>query len=253
VSDRVREVASAQNPLMKELRALLDPRGMRKHGEALIAGRKLVGEALRLRPEIARAWVTDAKGEPPPALTWVRLEPALFRGIDVFGTDAPLLVVETPEIESWDPARGLPEGFSLIVPFQDPENLGAVARSAVAFGVDQVILLRESAHPFHPKALRASGGALLRARLLRGPSLADLPADPALLPLSPEGRDLGEVAFPERGGLLLGLEGPGLPVEWRARAVRIPMHGGAESLNAAVAASIALYEWSRRRSTTGRP
>jgi tRNA G18 (ribose-2'-O)-methylase SpoU len=64
--------------------------------------------------------------------------------------------------------------------------------------------------------------------------------------LSPGGADIGAFAFPERFGLLVGLEGAGLPPAWRASAVGIPMAPGSESLNAAAATAVALYVWSSR-------
>jgi tRNA G18 (ribose-2'-O)-methylase SpoU len=70
-----------------------------------------------------------------------------------------------------------------------------------------------------------------------------------LLRLSPHaGRDPGTLAFPERFGLLVGLEGPGIPDRWRdtEEALCIPMQPGNESLNAAAATAIVLYLWSRR-------
>ena len=96
-----------------------------------------------------------------------------------------------------------------MVPFQDPENVGAVVRSAAAFGAAQVILLAESAHPFHPKALRASGGAALAVILREGPSLSEIPDELPILSLSAEGTPLQEAEFPPAFGLLAGMEGPG--------------------------------------------
>jgi tRNA G18 (ribose-2'-O)-methylase SpoU len=121
-----------------------------------------------------------------------------------------------------------------------------VIRSAAAFGVSQVILLAESAHPYHPKALRASGGSVSTMRLRTGPSLKDLPMDLPVLALSADGRKISQSAFPETFGLLAGLEGPGLPSQWRNKALCIPIQPQVESLNAAAAVAVALYEWRRR-------
>ncbi len=137
-------------------------------------------------------------------------------------------------------------GCSLLVPFQDPENVGAVVRSAAAFGAAEVILLAESAHPFHPKALRASGGAALEVVFREGPALSELPEDLPILSLSAEGTPLQSAEFPPAFGLLAGMEGPGLPERWRRRSLRIPIRPEVESLNAAAAVSVALYEWKRR-------
>jgi 16S rRNA (guanine527-N7)-methyltransferase len=134
----------------------------------------------------------------------------------------------------------------VLIPFQDPENVGAAIRSAAAFGASQVILLAESAHPFHPKALRASGGSVLNVALRPGPPLATIPHELPIVALSSEGADIRDVTFPPAFGLLPGLEGPGLPEPWRDRAVRIPIEPGVESLNAAVAVGVALYEWRKK-------
>ena len=122
-------------------------------------------------------------------------------------------------------------------------------RSAAAFGVTRVVLLREAAHPFHPKAARAAGPALFAVTLEQGPSVQDLrSSDTALLALSVDGSDLASYPFPERFGLVAGLEGPGLPDHLReGPRLRIPIAEGVESLNAATAAAVALYEWSRGR------
>jgi 16S rRNA (guanine527-N7)-methyltransferase len=158
-----------------------------------------------------------------------------------------LLLIGLPEMPPWTPADGFPAGVSVIIPFQDPENVGAAIRSAAAFGAAQAILLAESAHPFHPKALRASGGAALSLPLRPGPSLQALPPELPILALSAEGVDIRETTFPEAFGLLAGLEGPGLPEAWRRHAVRIPIRPEVESLNAAAAVAVALYEWKRRQ------
>jgi tRNA G18 (ribose-2'-O)-methylase SpoU len=120
-----------------------------------------------------------------------------------------------------------------------------VIRSAAAFGVARVVLLKEAAHPFHPKAARAAGTALFQVKLEQGPSIRELKsAEIPLLSLSADGPDLGSEPFPERFGLVVGVEGPGLPEHLRSGLTRrIPMEPGVESLNAATAAAVALYAW----------
>ena len=204
-------------------------------------------------PERCVALITRKGGDvtlaaPPPAhLSEYRVAGPLFRELDFLGTHFPLLMVEAPPMERWDPAAEPPSGCSLLVPFQDPENVGAVLRSAVAFDAARVVLLEEAAHPYHPRAIRASSGAVFDAALQRGPSLSALPGDLPVIALSAEGAPLRDVAFPERFYLLPGLEGPGLPAAWRERAVSIPLREGVESLNASVATSVALWEWARSR------
>jgi len=243
-------IERVHNRRFKELRRLLASPGIEKAGRTLVAGSKTVPETLRRYPALCRAWISASDEAPPPpeapaGLEWIRLAPVLYRALDAFGTGAPLLLIEHPAIPEWRPADGLPEGCSLLVPFQDPDNVGAVIRSAVAFGVAQVILLAECAHPYHPRAMRASSGAVLSANLRVGPSIAELPGDLPVVPLSARGRPLSTFVFPRSFAFLLGLEGPGLPAAWRDRAVAIPIAPAVESLNAAVAAAVAMYAWSR--------
>lgn len=248
---RVHAIASDQNPRFKDLKKLLGGRGVRKSGHAIVAGARPVAEILARHPDACRAWISPEDREPPPPgspahLEWLQLAPGLFGVLDESGTRAPLLLIRVPEIRPWQPAEGFVDGCSLLVPFQDPENVGAVVRSAAAFGASQVILLAESAHPFHPKALRASGGAALEVVYRSGPSLSGLPDDLPILSLSVEGTPLPAAEFSRAFGLLAGMEGPGLPENRRRRSLRIPIRPEVESLNAAAAVSVALYEWRRR-------
>jgi 16S rRNA (guanine527-N7)-methyltransferase len=84
---------------------------------------------------------------------------------------------------------------------------------------------------------------VFHARLLRGPTIAELPAGFSIVPLSDEGTNIRDFQFPERFGLLPGVEGPGLPAIWRERGIAIPIADKLESLNAAAALAIALYVW----------
>jgi tRNA G18 (ribose-2'-O)-methylase SpoU len=160
--------------------------------------------------------------------------------LDVFGTGPPLLVVRTPPLEPWDPLEPF-GGVRLLVPFQDPANVGAVIRTAAAMGAETV-LLKEAASPFHPKALRASGPAVFQARLLEGPPLSEVRPSPGYAALSPDGTDIRDFVPARPLHLVLGLEGPGLGAGWpKESRLAIPMEPGVESLNASVAAALALF------------
>lgn len=248
---RVHAVTSASNQLFKDLKKLLVSRGIKKANRAIMSGIRPVQEMLSRFPERCLSWITRGDIRPPdpssPArMEWLQLSDALFQELDIFGTHGPLLVIAVPPMEPWEPRDGFPQGCSLLVPFQDPENIGTVIRSAAAFGVSQIILLAESAHPYHPKALRAASGMTPLVCLRSGPPLEFLGTDLPIVALSAEGAPLQQVRFPESFGLLAGLEGQGLPEHWRTKAVRIPIAAHVESLNAATAVGIALYEWRRQ-------
>lgn len=143
----------------------------------------------------------------------------------------------------------------------DPHNLGAIVRSAVAFGADAVLTLKDRAAPVTPVVVRASAGATERARIARITNLARTLDELRERGLEVVGLDaagtvtLDRVTFHAQGRVLvLGSEGDGLRRLTRERCdvlARIEMPGGFESLNASVAASIALYESARARAALG--
>ncbi len=245
----IREITSATNPTFRRLREVLSGPGIREHGEAILAGARIRDEVVEHFPDRVLGWLTPAAGPPPPieSIPWIRLADPLFKELDVAGTHAPLLLVGVPPMSAWRDEPPWPAGCTLFVPFQDPENVGAVIRSASAFGVARVVLLREAAHPFHPRSSRAAGPALFQVPLEVGPRLADLRASGApLIAMDTTGPELSSSPFPDRFGLVVGVEGPGLPPHLReGERRRIAMQPGVESLNAAAAAAVALYVWSR--------
>ncbi len=123
----------------------------------------------------------------------------------------------------------------------DPGNVGTLLRAADAFGAC-VSLSAGCADPVGPRAVRASAGAIFRVPLV---AWDDLP--PRRVALAAHGgRPLAEVELEPPLALLLGSEREGLPEELASETATIPLTGGAESLNVAMAGAIALYELSRR-------
>jgi TrmH family RNA methyltransferase len=128
--------------------------------------------------------------------------------------------------------------------------LGACLRSAESFGVSNIILLKESAFPFHPKAIRASSGSCFRLPLFEGPSLKEFTAE-GLLALDMNGESLDQFDWQPNGRLLVGEEGQGLPERISATRISIPMRSSLDSMNATVAASIALFSYRLRHPDSG--
>ncbi|HVX44544.1 MAG TPA: TrmH family RNA methyltransferase [Mycobacteriales bacterium] len=136
----------------------------------------------------------------------------------------------------------------------DPGNIGAVVRSADAFGAGAVIVTGHAADAYDPKAIRASTGSFFHLPVIRVPSHADVLAAnwPAQIIGTDEGGTIPIMEHDLRGPTLLviGNETRGLSAGWREACdalVSIPIGGAASSLNAANAASIALYEARRQR------
>ncbi len=128
----------------------------------------------------------------------------------------------------------------------DPGNVGAILRSAEAFGAASVVIGPGSADPFGPKAVRASMGAVFAVPLARTGTIEELPGQKIAL-IAGEGEVLSQVAGDGEVTVLVGSERDGLPPEVTAAAdliAHIPI--ATHSLNAAMAATIALYELATR-------
>jgi TrmH family RNA methyltransferase len=243
-----RVIESPQNPRAKVWADLHDGRGLRKHGEFLLAGRKAVPEALRRHGDRFHALIAadpaEAAGLTVSAhIDRFRVTRVLFDKLDVSGTGFPLLVGKIPEMEVAD-LTAAPQGLELICALGDPANLGALFRSAAAFGARRIVLMDEAAHPFHPKALRAAANAQFELDLMRGGSWAALDAAQGPIhALDAGGEDMGAFRWPKALRLVLGEEGQGLPAGLKVKRLAVPTTGAVESLNATVAASTALYSY----------
>lgn len=243
-------IASAQNPSFKLFVSLLSGRGLKKHELTIVSGGKNVGELLNDFPELVRGLIISSDYELnleiDTNIKVYRLEKSLFKQIDLYGAKSPLILMQARPLEKWVPGEPA-SGCTLFVPFQDPANVGAVVRTAAAFGVNQVVMLKEAANPWHHRAVKVAGSAIFRISMASGPSINDLAGFKGrLITLDMHGQNLAGYKFPKTFGLLPGIEGPGLPDSMSDRvSLSISMKSGAESLNAAQAVGIALYEWSR--------
>ncbi|GJL66577.1 MAG: hypothetical protein NPIRA05_15480 [Nitrospirales bacterium] len=173
------------------------------------------------------------------------LTDALFHKIDTIGTSCPLLICQTPKVLSADLSAS-PEGLEVLCPLGNPMNLGAVIRSCSAFDVQKLILLEEAANPFHPKAIRASSGAVFHQPLYEGPEIRDLTRHELrrwVVSLDLKGKNLSTWQWPKHVRLLVGEEGLGLPDNTFQHTLMIPQSHAIDSLNAAMATSIALFAY----------
>ncbi len=141
---------------------------------------------------------------------------------------------------------------------QDPGNLGTMLRAAAAAGVDAVLTTHDSADAFSPKVVRSSAGTVLRVPIVQDLSSQELTRwataqDLTLIVATTKAQAVHfQVTYPPRAALVVGNEARGVSADLVAAAdlcVRIPMPGEVESLNAAMAAAILLFEVVRQRST----
>lgn len=151
------------------------------------------------------------------------------------------------ELSHFEKARRLLVAIGL----SNHDNVGALFRNAAAFGVDGIILDRESCDPLYRKSIRVSAGAALWFPFVHGPDVAEIltslsQSGHALWALTPRraATSLWDAPTPSRLAMLVGAEGPGLPdaVIAACQPVRIPMTEGFDSVNVATAAAIALAQ-----------
>lgn len=215
-------------------------------------GEKLVAEFLenpqyKIKAELIHEDLTPLTAKTSAAqstrIPVFKLPKAMFNEVDVIGTHFNLLVLEPKALEKL-PA-GEPHGLEIICPLGDPSNLGALARSAVAFGANRLILTEESCNPFHPKAIKASAGSILKIPLFKiGPLAEFIAGNDEVFALDMKGENVGQFKWPKNLRMVLGEEGPGFSGMKGLKKLSVPSRG-VESLNATVAASIALFCYSQ--------
>lgn len=245
------EISSKTNEHFRRWIDLSSARGIKKHNEFILMGEKLVAEFLKnpsfkIVGEIISEGHHSLTRSLPSKVPVFKLPPVLFKEVDVIGTHHNLLVLEPRELPEFK-ATATTQGLEVICPLGDPSNLGALARSALAFGASKMILTEESCHPFHPKAIKASAGALLSLPLFKTGKLTDLlQNNDSIWALDMKGESVSNFPWPQDIRLVLGEEGPGLSGLRGLKRLSVPTQS-VESLNAMVAASIAMYSYSLRK------
>ena len=255
-------ITSAQNPRLQRVRGLLDKRRQREEERAFVV------EGVRLAEEgLAAGWTPElvlfaaglsergqavVTGFAQAGAEVLEIAPRLMETLA--GTEAPQgLLVVFPQ-----PVAILPERLNFVLvadQLRDPGNLGTLLRSAAAAGVQAALLSPGTVDAFSPKVVRSGMGAHFRLPILHaswdeihticaGQGLQVLLADAA------GGEDCWDTDLHPPLALLVGGEAEGASPQAAAlasRAIAIPMPGRSESLNAAVAASILLFEVLRQR------
>ena len=247
-------ITSRKNAFIRQLRALAsDPGTRREQGAFVCDGLKLLGEAAENGAEILSVlWKEGGEEGLSDCPVQYLAPPDLFDYVSPMkNSPGPLFAVRIPKEED-----GERTGNAIILEnVQDPGNVGTVLRTASAFSIGAVVLTGACADLYSPKTVRATMGAIFRQRVFRM-ELAELPAwlEARGLPLygaalSGEAKDLRETDV-SRAAVAVGSEGQGLSRELLALCrgeIIIPMDARSESLNAAVAASLLMWEMSREK------
>ncbi|HSW51259.1 MAG TPA: RNA methyltransferase [Bryobacteraceae bacterium] len=258
---RVQRLSSPSNGLVREVRRAIARGGLTAGGCLVAETPHLLEEALRSQCEIELVMAAESALDeverllkPRPQVRRFVAPDSLMERLSATETSQGVICLVRPR--AWTLCELL-AGRPLVVALdgvQDPGNAGAIIRAAEAFGASGVLLLKGSVSPYNPKALRASAGSAFRVPLLHGLESAAVrdaahEGDLALYAASASGGvAAGEADFGGGCVIVIGNEGRGLrPGDWpEARPVHIPT-SSVESLNAAMAAGILLYEARRRR------
>jgi tRNA G18 (ribose-2'-O)-methylase SpoU len=268
---KVISIEDAGDARVDEYRDLTDAGSARRHGLFIAEGREIVARLLassrfRTRSVLltgaALAALADRLAGADPSVPIYVAPPAVVQAIAGFRFHLGCVALGERGAAGAPGALIAPPGPRLLVALErltNPDNVGGIFRSAWALGADGVLLSRGCADPLYRKAIRVStGGALVVPFAVPADWPAALAAlraaGYALLALTPDARalDIAELGaarpLPGRVALVVGAEDRGLAPETRAKAdieVRIAMAAGADSLNAATAAAIALHRLRR--------
>jgi len=264
LENRMRYVTSRQNSRVRELRAAFHAAAPSTRGEVAVEGVHLLEEAIRSGLKLNTVFFSESARERAHKLLPQLSSQcqALLLPNEVFAsavpTETPQGVAAMVQVKSFtfdDVFAPTPALLVIATGLQDPGNLGTIARSAEAFRATGILLGEGTVSPWNWKAVRASSGSLFRMPAVKV-KLADALSDAksrgvrVLATSSHKGTMIAHVDLSMPIAVIVGNEGGGVPKHVLAQAdeiVKIPQSSKVESLNAAIAASVILYEAARQR------
>ena len=244
----IQRITSRKNPLLQQVRRLLASRKERQQSGLFVAdGTKLLQEAIRWWPGLQTVILSDGvQQEVPEQVQVVRVPEDVMAYISPMQTpQGALFICQLPQEQTFVPTAGM----LLLDGIQDPGNLGTILRTADALNVP-VALLEGCADPYSHKTVRSSMGAVFRTPVLQTTwqqaknACRDAGIEIAVTALSDTAVDLRQAPVAQQA-VVIGSEGQGVRqqiLEAADRQLIIPMNSRCESLNAAVAASIVMWQ-----------
>ena len=241
-------ITARKNPLIQQVRKLVSSRKEREASGLFVAdGVKLLGEAVRWWKELDTVILSDGvEAEIPEGVRLIRVPQEIMEYISPMSTpQGALFLCRLPEKKAFQPQAGM----LLLDGIQDPGNLGTILRTADALQIP-VVLLEGCADPYGHKVVRASMGAVFRTEVIQASweqvsaacKEANIPV--AVTALSDTAEDIRTAALGTMA-VVIGSEGQGVRKEILVNADKqliIPMNERCESLNAAIAAAIVMWQ-----------
>jgi len=240
---------SDKNPLVKQIRRAVSKGTLTEDGYAVAEGAHLLEEALAAKCEVGAVIAAESAHLHYPDARIV--SDKTFRELASTETPQGVIALVRPVVATLEQ---MTRGAALVVVLdgvQDPGNAGAIVRAAEAFGATGVVFLKGTVNPYNPKCLRGSAGSAFRVPLVAGVGVEEILAQAGMAwyaAMPRAAKLVSDVDLTARCGIIIGSEGRGVSAALaeRATGLRIPT-AGVESLNAAVAAGILLYEARRQR------
>ena len=253
-----KRITSKENGLVKLVSALQSSaKARQENGVFVLEGLRLCRDALENGVRFEKLIVSDS--------AWNRFQAEIaqfaenaeecFQIADslvskISDTKSPQGICAVCRMASKSPGEINPLGrYIALERVADPANLGAVARTAEAMGVSGLLISSDGCDPYSPKALRASMGTLLRLPIFILDNFAENLSKSGLTlyacVVDQSAAAIGRVAFSDGSAVIIGNEAAGITEQLKQQAdqmITIPMRGSAESLNAAAAAAIAIWE-----------
>ena len=241
-------ITARKNPLIQQVRKLVSSRKEREASGLFVAdGVKLLAEAVRWWPGLDTVILSDGvEAQIPEGVRLIRVPQEIMEYISPMSTpQGALFLCRLPEKKAFQPQAGM----LLLDGIQDPGNLGTILRTADALEIP-VVLLEGCADPYGHKVVRSSMGAVFRTEVIQSTweqvsaacKEANIPV--AVTALSDTAEDIRAAAL-DTMAVVIGSEGQGVRKEIMENADKqliIPMNERCESLNAAIAAAIVMWQ-----------
>lgn len=259
-------ITSPGNLTVKQARALLEPKGRREQGRCLVEGVRLIEEAMRAGIVPALVFFLDQAREHARSAGLLaeagrlgaqslELSPRVFGTLaDTVTSQGMIAVIPKPAVT----APALVSFVLLMDQLRDPGNLGTILRGAEAAGVHQVVLTPGCVDPWNPKVVRSGMGAHFRLPLVTASRWEEVDLALGGLPLwlaeAQGAQPYDTVDWTAPCAIAVGGEAAGFGQEAQQKGagrVMIPMAGPVESLNAAMAATVLMFEVARQRRKKG--
>lgn len=233
---------------LKYIQSLSDKKVRLETGCFIAEGVKLVGEMIATGYPLKAVYALDSWESPDTSIEVTRVEPFELEKMSLLQTPNQVLAVammpqKPKEIDIDGQLTIVLDGI------QDPGNLGTIIRTADWFGIKQIVASEDTADVYNPKVIGATMGSFMRVQvhytnIAAWMPTVKIPVYGALL----EGENVFTTKAPKQGLLVIGSEGKGIReniIDFITHPVTIPKSGGAESLNAGIAAGIIVAQLTR--------